>query len=464
MKHLSMAEIIEQLPLEDQRAYLSQFTVEERARLKYKWPYWARPEQLQPVGIWDFWSYVGGRGAGKTRTGAEFVRDLEENQYESIALVAPTHEAFDKIMVRGESGILACSPPWNMPTYNESKKTLTWPSGTQAFGYSAETPDRLRGPNHDGAWCDELAAWHPHRREKTWDMLMMTLRKEERPPKCMSSTTPLPVDIIKALIKQALDGEDGYRITRSTTYANARNLSDRFVNSIVKKYEGTRLGQQELLGELLLDIPGALWTMDMINPYRIPKLPANIKRIAVSVDPSGAYDKPNRAQSARERENSASNQKNDEIGIVVVAEDYNEEYYILQDLSLLAGPEEWSQKAVNAYHNYGAKTIVAEVNYGGGLVDSTIRRQDPDVNIFHVRASKGKARRAAPIALLYEQGRVHHVGDYRKFIKLEDQLCKFIADDYTGTDSPDRADAAIWGLYYLSGQTGGRFTMGVGKS
>lgn len=457
MKSLAKPEIVNSL------------TDDELITIKYDWPIWARKEQLPPEGDWQFWSYIGGRGAGKTRTGAEFTRMLVNDGYKNIALVAPTHDAFDKIMVNGESGILACSPHWNRPAYNESKKTLTWPNGAQAVGYSAETPDRLRGPNHDAAWCDELAAWHPNRRQKTWDMLMMTLRSGDN-PKCMSSTTPLPVDIIRDLMQNAINGEPGYVLTKSSTYANAKNLSKQFLDSVVKKYKNTRLGQQELLGELLLDIPGALWNMDMINPYRADCLPKNIKKLVVAIDPSGAYDKTTGGNSARERENAASQAKNDEIGIVVAAEDYNEEYYVIQDLSLLAGPDKWSQVAVDAYHDYGADTIIAETNFGGGMVVNTIKRQDRNVRVKTVTASRGKAVRAAPIAMLYEQGRVHHVGradkfvNNSKFIKLEEQLCKFTASEYTGTDSPDRADAMIWALSELSGQTGGRFTTGVGTS
>lgn len=431
-------------------------------RIKYDWPVWAREEQLAPPGDWQFWSYIGGRGAGKTRTGAETVRSFVDDGYKRIALVAPTHDDFDKVMVRGESGILACSPPWDVPEYNESKKTLIWSNGAKAFGYSAEKPERLRGPQHDAGWCDELAAWHPKRRQDTWDMFLFGLRLGGA-PRCVVTTTPLPVDVIKMLMKSALENEPGYVLTRSSTYANRRNLSKQFFTTVIKKYEGTRLGQQELLGELLLDIPGALWDMDMINPYRVKKLPARFKRIVVAVDPSGAHDQQKGGTSARERENAASQMSNDEIGIVVAAVDYDDEYYVLHDGSILGGPDEWSQAAVDAYYDYGCDAIIAEINFGGGMVTNTIRRQDKDVRVIPVTASRGKAVRAAPVALLYEQGRVHHFGNKAKYAQLEDQLCKITASGYTGAKSPDRADALIWALSELSGQVGGKMTVLKGR-
>lgn len=443
---------------------ITSLTDDDLITLQYDWPVWARPEQLPPEGDWQFWSYIGGRGAGKTRTGAEYVRDRVSKGYKRIALVAPTHDDFDKVMVGGESGILACSPSWDMPEYNESKKTLTWPNGAKAFGYSAEKPERLRGPQHDCSWCDEIAAWHPKRRQDTWDMLMFGLRLGDNPT-CMVSTTPIPVGVIRDLMEAAQNGDEGYRLTSSSTYANRRNLSRQFFTTVIKKYENTRLGEQELMGKLLLDIPGALWTMNNIAPYRVAKLPKKLKRVVVAVDPSGAHDTTSGGTSARDRENAASQEKNDEIGIVVAAEDYNDEYYVLDDASLLGGPDEWSQAAVDAYYDYGASHIIAETNYGGGMVISTIKRQDTnnDVQVKAVTASRGKAVRAAPIALLYEQGRVHHVGKSEKFAKLEDQFCKFTASGYTGTNSPDRADAAIWALSELSGQTGGKLKVMQGR-
>jgi phage terminase large subunit-like protein len=443
---------------------IASLTNDDLLDLEYDWPVWARPEQLPPEGDWQFWSYIGGRGAGKTRTGAEYVRTLVSEGYERIGLFAPTHDDFDKVMVRGESGILACSPAWNMPSYNESKKTLTWPNGAQAFGFSAEKPERIRGHQFDAGWADEIAAWQASRRQEMWDMIMFALRLGDN-LKLMTSTTPVPVGVIRHLMESAINNTPGYVLTKSSTYANRRNLAKQFYSTVIKQYEGTRLGRQELLGELLLDIPGALWTMENITPHRVPKLPNKLKRVVVAVDPSGAYDKPkNGGTSSRDRENAASQEKNDEIGIVVAAEDYNDEYYVLDDASLLGGPDIWTQAAVDAYYDYGATSIIAETNYGGGMVINAIKRQDKDVRVKAVTASRGKAVRAAPIALLYEQGRVHHVGKPEKFAKLEDQFCKFTASGYTGSKSPDRADAAIWALSELSGQTGGRFTMGTGTS
>ena len=201
----------------------------------------------------------------------------------------------------------------------------------------------------------------------------------------------------------------------------------------------------------------------MINPYRVKKLPARFKRIVVAVDPSGAHDQQKGGTSARERENAASQISNDEIGIVVAAVDYDDEYYVLHDGSILGGPDEWSQAAVDAYYDYGCDAIIAEINFGGGMVTNTIRRQDKDVRVIPVTASRGKAVRAAPVALLYEQGRVHHFGNKAKYAQLEDQLCKITASGYTGAKSPDRADALIWALSELSGQVGGKMTVLKGR-
>lgn len=705
------------------KAELARLTDDDRADLQYDWRYHARLEQLPPPGDWQFWSYIAGRGAGKTRTGSEFVRDCIKSGYKRIALVAPTNDDFHKVMVTGESGVLACCPHDDYPEYNENKKSLTWPNGAQAFGYSAEKPNRLRGPQHDAAWCwiagtfiatdrgpvpietvkagdlvwtrsglrpvvstsqrnakvgrvsfdnsaslvgtadhpvytaqgwvntadlsegdkvcvidasngmasagtstatgaerttngrtrelsqirlgvctaqfmsiitaksrkgltfitetetsstttskiwnalntastrvcmllrtlsrnvtgvpnlksnslvlgavsslrggellhwetsqfraspaniegptknarrsspartaesnleavpatsvvsvastwrpqgqqlvyclkvdgapeyfangilvhncDEIAAWHGKkslkpgersRRQDTWDMLMYGLRLGNN-PKCFVSTTPLPVDVIKSLIENGLDAEqDAYTITRGSTYANRTNLAERFFQSIITKYEGTRLGRQELLGELLMDVPGALWTLEMIATARNTSETAEdaverMQRVVVAVDPSGAA--------------SMSDESADEIGIVVAGKGADD-YSVIADCSMKGSPTQWARAAVNAYYKYKADKIVAERNFGGEMVRATIQNVDSNIRVDLVTASRGKAIRAEPIALLYERGEVHHIGI---LAHLEDQLIRMTPGGYIGDGSPDRLDAAVWALTELS--------------
>lgn len=454
MRHMTLtSELLASLPEQQREALLASLTSEDRARLRYRWSFWARPEQLPPQGQWQFWSYIAGRGAGKTRTGAEFVRQCVADGYKRIALVAPTNDDFHKVMVMGESGVLACCPPWDRPEYNENKKTLTWPNGAQAFGYSAEKPSRLRGPQHDAAWCDEIAAWHGKkerkpgevsRRQETWDMLMFGLRLGVN-PRCFVSTTPLPVDVIRDLIMRGLDEtQEAYRITRGSTYANRINLAEQFFERIITKYEGTRLGRQELEGELLLDIPGVLWSFEMLSRTRAwmqepgAKVP-DMSRIVVAVDPSGAA--------------SASEDNKDEIGVVVTGTDRDGRYWVLEDASLRGSPREWAGAAVNAFYRWRADRIVAEQNYGGEMVRTVIEGVNADVPVRLVTASRGKAVRAEPIALLYDKDRVHHADT---FAHLEDQMVKMTPSGYIGDGSPDRLDALVWGLSDLS--QGNQFT------
>lgn len=433
----------EQIPAAEKiRTEIAQLTREQKAALRYSWKFYARPEQLSPPGDWQFWAYIAGRGAGKTRTGAEWVRQKVKEGYRRIALVAPTHDDFHKVMVSGESGILNICPPWDRPEYNEGKKELVWPNGAKAFGYSAEKPSRLRGPQHDAAWCDEIAAWHGKkqpkpgeisRRQETWDMMLLGLRLGDN-PQCFVSTTPMPVDVIADLIKKGLDREDeAHVITQGSTYANKANLAGKFFQSVIKKFEGTRLGRQELLGELLEDVPGALWTFDMIAAGRVEIAPATLRRVVVAVDPSGAAN--------------VSDAGADEIGIVVAAEGSDGEYYVLADRTIKGSPQAWARAAVTAYHDFRADKIVAERNFGGEMVRHTIQAQDANLKVDLVTASRGKAVRAEPIALLYEQGRVHHVD---VFGELEDQMIRMTAGGYIGDRSPDRLDALVWALSDLS--------------
>ncbi len=333
-----------------------------------------------------------------------------------VALVAPTAADARDVMVEGESGILACSPPSFRPNYEPSKRRLTWPNGAMATTYSADEPDRLRGPQHDLAWADELAAW---KQPDTWDMLQFGLRLG-KDPRCIVTTTPRPVRLVRELMQSATTA-----ITRGTTYENRDNLAPAFFERIVAKYEGTRLGRQELNAELLEDNPFALWQRNQIDALRVATHPS-LTRIVVGVDPQ-----------AGDGENAA------ETGIVVAGIGDDGHGYVLADRTVRASPDAWARAAVNAYQEWKADRIVAEVNQGGAMVEHTLRTVQRNIPYTGVRASRGKQVRAEPVAALYEQGRVHHVG---AFPDLEDQLVNWVPG---AEDSPDRLDALVWAITEL---------------
>ena len=315
-------------------------------------------------------------------------------------------------MVEGESGLLSVGPENERPHYEPSKRRLTWPNGAIATLYSAEDPDQLRGPQHDWAWCDELASW---KRPETWDMLLFGLRLGDD-PRVVITTTPRPTKQIKELI-----ADPTCHVTRGSTYENRANLAPAFFSQIVRRYEGTRLGRQELLAEILDDNPGALWRRADIEGAAVATCP-DLKRIVVAVDPAATHT-----------------EDSDETGIVVCGIAHNGEGYVLDDMSLKGSPHEWGSQAVAGYTKYKADRLVAEVNNGGDMVEHTVRTVSPNVSYRAVHASRGKVIRAEPIAALYEQGRVHHVGT---FPTLEDQLCQW----EPGMKSPDRLDALVWAL------------------
>ena len=323
------------------------------------------------------------------------------------------------------SGILAVSPPDFRPKFEPSKLLLTWPNGSTAGLYSAEEPERLRGPQEHWAWCDELGAWK--RPQDTWDMLTFGLRLGRHPQACIT-TTPRPIP----LVRQLLD-DPATAISRGTTYDNRENLAPSFLHTLVARYEGTRLGRQELLAELLEDVPGALWRLGMIDALRLPE-PPDLVRIVVGVDPAVT-----------------SNEKSDETGIVVAGVDKAGQGYVLADASGIMTPHGWASEAVAQYHRWKADRIVGEVNNGGDLVEMAIRTVDPKVSYKSVWASRGKAIRAEPIAALYEQKRVNHCGIIEtnghrtgSLVKLEDEMCSW--DPTVGGKSPGRMDALVWAL------------------
>lgn len=415
------------LPDDEREMLLSETPDDELDRLEFDWTFWGRPAQFAPPDPWDVWLVMAGRGFGKTRTGAEWIRwRVQHGISRRVALVAPTAADARDIMVEGESGILATAPPWFRPKYEPSKRRLTWPNGAIATVFSADEPDRLRGPQHDAGWCDEIRSW---RYPEAWDNLMFGLRLGNSPQVC-ATTTPVPNKLVRDLIKAP-----GTVITRGTTYENVGNLAPAFLDRIVRRYEGTRMGRQELRGELLEDVPGALWKRAMFEERRDAP---DLVRVVVGVDPSVS-----KSDSA------------DETGIIVAGKGADGHGYTLADYSLQASPDEWAQKVVTAYRAFNADRIVAEANNGGEMVRLTIRTVDPSVPVTLVHASRGKHIRAEPVSALYEQGRWHHV---TLFADLEDQLCTWTPEE---GDSPDRLDALVWAATALMPEIAGGGLIGA---
>src|SRR3984885_5994445 len=393
--------------------------------LESDWQSIARPEQLPPHGDWSTWVYLGGRGTGKTRSGTEWVRSLAEAaSVPRIALVGPPASDVRDVVVEGESGILAVCPNSNRPVYEPSKRRITWPNGVIATMFSSEEPDRFRGPQHGAAYCDELAAWRNVK--DTWSNVQFGLRLGKHPRQVVT-TTPKPIPLLRALIAS----EDSV-VTRGTTYDNRGNLAPSFFSQIVRSYEGTRLGRQELNAEILDDIPGALWTRAMIDRAR-EQASSPLARVVVAIDPSGARN--------------ADDEGADAVGIVVVGKGMDGRGYVLADRTCKLSPAGWGARAVHAYKEFRADRIVAERNFGGAMVEHVIRTTDSSVAFKEVTASRGKVQRAEPVAALYEQGKVTHVAD--DLSMLEDQLCQITGNGFCGDGSPDRADALVWALTEL---------------
>ena len=398
------------------RAYQRNLPEWESARLRHNWDLHARESQLPPEGDWDTWLILAGRGFGKTRAGAEWVRaQVETRQADRIALVARSLPEALSIMVHGESGIINISPPWDKPTYEPSKRKLTWPSGAHALVFSSHEPDQLRGPQFDAAWCDELASWeHP---AETWDNLSFALRLGRR-PRSVVTTTPKPVELVRSL-----PNISGTYVTRGTTFDNKDNLAPSFFDGIIDRYDGTRIGQQEIYAEITDEDEDALWKREWIEKARLGSYPP-IARIVVSIDP---------AMSTRPTSS--------ETGIVVVGADMRRDHaYILADESGRLTPNNMALRVAHLFDKFNATQIVVEANAGGNHVETTLRNAiERTLPIKSIRARHGKQIRAEPVAALYEQGRVHHVG---RFPDLEDQMCTW-TPDVSPSHSPDRADALV---------------------
>jgi len=402
---------------------MSSLSQKEAEELLHDWTFWARPKQLPPDWDWHNWLLLSGRGGGKTRTGAELIIKWAKEGYTPIALVGQTKADVRDTMVEvGESSILKISPPWFIPDYESSKRRLTWPNGVQAIIYSGDEPDQLRGPQHQKAWVDELAKFkYP---QEAWDNLMMGIRIGNK-PQAVVTTTPRPIKVIKDLL-----ADESTAVTRGHTLENKDNLAPSFLSYILSKYEGTRLGRQELAGEMLDDNPEALWQRDRIDALRVTSTPGLI-RVVVAIDPAV----------------SATEQSAD-TGIIVAAIAQVEGVthgYVLADLTIKGSPGQWATAAVAGYYGSQADRIIAEVNNGGDMVAHTVKTVDPNVPVKQVHATRGKYIRAEPISALYEQGKIHHVGF---FPDLEDQLCEW----QPGDKSPDRLDALVWAFTELFSQ------------
>lgn len=419
-------------------AWLESLGPDELAFLVHDWRFWARDDQLPPpdAGRWTTWLILGGRGAGKTRAGAEWVRaevegasPLGKGRARRIALVGETYADVREVMVDGPSGLLAIAPRDHRPQYEASRRRLVWPNGAVAQCFSAEDPDALRGPQFDSAWSDEFCKWR--RAEDVWSNLQLGLRLGDRPRQTVT-TTPRPTALLKKLMAAPTTV-----VTRAATYANTAFLADTFLTEIVGQYEGTRIGRQELQGEILTDTPGALWRLGDIDRGRVDRAP-ELERIVVGVDPPVT-----------------SHAKSDACGVIVAGvargRDSGPRAYVLEDATVQGvSPRAWAERVVAVYRKYDADRIVVEVNQGGDLVSAVLAQVDQSAAVRPVRARRGKIVRAEPVAALYERGRVAHAG---AFPALEDEMTRFTGD--AGEGSPDRLDALVWALTDLMLSHGG---------
>lgn len=420
--------ILEALAPAERRRKMGAFTEEERDELWTHWHLWGRPEQFPPKGDWRTWLVMAGRGFGKTRAGAEWVRAVAKADPDArIALVGATLPEVRAVMVEGESGLLSVGPDPQRPRFEPSLRRLVWPNGAQAMIYSALEPETLRGPQHSHAWCDEVAKWDnaSARATRAWDNLLLGLRLGES-PRIMATTTPRAVPLVKRLMAQPADD---IVITRGTTEDNRENLPARFLDDMRRSFGRSLLARQELDGELIADIEGALWSRAMLETCRESAAP-ELVRVVVAVDPPASSG-------------------GDACGIVVAGLAADGTAHVLADASVeKAGPERWARAVANAAEAWSADRVVAEANQGGEMVRSVLRAAQHALPIRLVHASRGKVARAEPVAALYEAGRVRHAGT---FPALEDELCGLVAGGaYQGPGrSPDRADALVWALSEL---------------
>src|SRR5271166_321257 len=413
------------LPPGQRAGLIGAMTPEDCARLYYDWSLWARPEQEPPPGDWIVWLILAGRGAGKTRAGAEAVRRWSWS-FPFVNLIGPTADDVRDVMVLGESGILGCCRSEERPRYLASAGRLEWPNGAVSQLFSAEEPDRLRGKQHMKLWCDELAAW---RRPDAFDQALLGLRLGDK-PQAVVTTTPRPTKIIKQL---AADKDT--IVTRGSTFDNKGHLAKAFLERIARRYEGRVIGRQELMAEIVEETPGSLWTRALLERQRVQpeNAPREFAEVVVGVDPPAR-----------------SGSKADECGLVVAGKAPDGRIYVLADMSSQGDtPAGWAARVGAAYRGFSANRVVAEVNNGGDMVAEVMRQAEPHLPVRSVHATRGKFLRAEPIAAAYERGLVFHAG---VFEKLEDQMCALTPDfDRRSGPSPDRADALVWAVADLLG-------------
>lgn len=403
------------------QAALATLSPAEREQLAWTWAFIARDNQRIPPGDWTYWLIKAGRGFGKTRTGAETVRQWIAEGRRYVNLIGATADDARDIMVQGESGILAVCPRWERPEYKPSQRKLIWPNGAESLIFTADEPDRLRGKQHDGLWCDEVAAW---RYADSWDQAKFGLRLGAK-PQAVLTTTPRPTRLIREIM-----ADSATLVTNGSTYDNRANLAPSFFSAVLAKYEGTRLGRQEIAGEVLDDNPGALFKRADIDKARVLRAP-ELTRIVVAIDPAAT-----------------SSEGADDTGMVpagVAMIDGVLHGFILADLTCHETPMGWAKIAVSAYRELKADRVIGEANNGGDMIEAVIRAVDQNVSYRKVTATRGKDIRAEPVAALYEQGRIHHVGDLGK---LEDEMCEWDPLDKSAK-SPNRMDAMVWAITEL---------------
>lgn len=419
---------------QDVTSVLAKLDPKKAEELMHTWHFWARPQQIAPVGEWNTWFVNAGRGFGKTRAGVEWVRENLKKGVKRVAVIAATNSDIERTIVKGESGFLNCC--WagdkthkgvllGAPEWSPTKRTLTWANGAQVQAFSAEEPERLRGPQFEIAWADELAAWNRDR--DTWDMLQFCLRLGKHPQVCVT-TTPKPTKLVRDILKNPKTV-----VTYGSTFDNSANLASTYIEAVKTQYEGTRLGRQELYAEVLDEASGALWNRQLLQTCEVEvdnpvEFAQTLARVVVAVDPAVS-----------------ANAESDMTGVVVAGQDVNGVCYILQDATDRFTPEGWAARAIELYHEYGADRIVAERNQGGEMVRYTFKTVDETIPIKLVHASRGKFARAEPVSALYERGRVKHV---KGLDALEDQLVQWCPLGSIG--SPDRLDAMVWAVTELA--------------
>lgn len=423
----SLAQQLAELPEDAQAEALEGLDPE---LLLHDWTFWARPEQLEPSDdFWTIWAIVAGRGVGKTRSGSEWVRDKAKAPGTRIALVGRTSADGRDVMVEGESGIMNICAPSEQPSYSPANRRITWPNGSIATTFSADVPDQVRGPQFHFAWCDEMAAWNhiPGVDGATaWDNVQIATRLGDR-PRILATTTPKRLPAMQELLKR--EGRDVI-VTRGSTLDNAGNLGESYLNFVYGLYAGTRMEQQELHGIMLDDVEGALWDDELISRSRVAGVPIGLPLKVIAVDPSVAE------------------QPKDECGIIVAGGTGGKvvsgrHAYILEDASVHGSPDVWAQKVVAVWEKWQCPVVV-EVNQGGALVRRMIHSLNPAIPIIEVRAHQGKAVRAEPVLLKYDQGRVHHCGYLGE---LESQMCSWVP--FESKKSPDRLDALVYAVIAL---------------